>query len=143
MKFKIAPSLLERGRGNMKTTEFKLRLRGKTGVFIDWANVYRWKDSLKQEINLKKLVVYLRTYRQVKEIGFYFGTDSHPKSKLQLEEARKVGCRVITKPVKYLSKKAEDGSIVRVRKCDFDLEIGLDCFESLDKFKGFIFFSGD
>ena len=29
------------------------------------------------------------------------------------------------------------------RKCDFDLEIGLDCFENLDKYNSFVFLSGD
>lgn len=123
--------------------EFKLKLIGKTAVFVDWANVYYWKDSLKKEIDAKKLFAYLRDYREIKEISFYFGTDSHPKSKRQLEQAKAAGYRVITKPVKFLPKKAEDGSIVWVRKCDFDLEIGLDCFEKLDKFDGFIFLSGD
>mgnify|MGYP001606259839 CR=1 FL=1 len=112
-------------------------------MFVDWANVYYWKDSLKQEIDIKKLFKYLKTYRGVKEISFYFGTDEHPKSRLSLVEAKKIGYRVVTKPVKFLPKKAEDGSTVWVRKCDFDLEIGLDCFEKLNKFDGFIFLSGD
>lgn len=122
---------------------FSFKLRGKTAVFVDWANVYYWKDSLKKEIDTKKLFAYLKGYREVKEISFYFGTDGHPKSKWQLEQAKAVGYRVITKPVKFLPKKAEDGSVVWVRKCDFDLEIGLDCFEKLDKFDSFIFLSGD
>lgn len=29
------------------------------------------------------------------------------------------------------------------RKCDFDMEIALDCFENLEKYDSFIFFSGD
>ncbi len=123
--------------------EFKLKLRGKTAVFIDWANVYHWKDSLKKEIDLEKIYRYLRGYKQIKEINFYFGTDIHPASEGQSKTAQKIGYRVITKPVKYLPKKTESGEIVWVRKCDFDLEIGLDCFERLEKFDCFIFFSGD
>jgi len=70
-----------------KTQKFKLKLKGKTAVFIDWANVYNWKSSLKK-IENNKIIAWKR-------------------------------------------------------KCDFDLEIGLDCFEGLEKYDGFIFFSGD
>lgn len=122
--------------------EFKLKLKGKTAVFIDWANVYYWKDSLKWEIDLKKLFKYLKSYRQIKEINFYFGTDEHPASKEQIEEAKKIGYRVVTKLVKYLPV-SDRGAVIWKRKCDFDLEIGLDCFEKLDKYTGFVFLSGD
>jgi uncharacterized LabA/DUF88 family protein len=126
-----------------KKDQFQLKLKGKTAVFIDWGNVYYWKDSLKKEIDLRKLYRYLQSYKQVKLVNFYFGTDVHPASKNQIKQAVKIGLRVITKPVKYLPKKAENGEIVYIRKCDFDLEIGLDCFENIDKFDSFIVFSGD
>jgi len=119
-----------------------LRLKGETTVFIDWANVYNWKSSLKWEIDLKRLFKYLKSYKQIKETIFYFGTDVHPASTEQIKEARKIGFRVVTKPVKYLPVK-DKGITVWKRKCDFDLEIGLDCFERLDKYKSFTFFSGD
>lgn len=121
---------------------FCLILKGEAAVFIDWANVYNWKDSLRWEIDLKKLFQYLKNYKQIKEISFYFGTDEHPASKQQIREARQVGYRTITKAVKYLPVK-DKGVIVWKRKCDFDLEIGLDCFERLERLDGFIFFSGD
>jgi len=35
----------------METQYKKLILRGKTIVFIDWANVHGWEKSLKREIN--------------------------------------------------------------------------------------------
>jgi hypothetical protein len=34
---------------------FKLKLKGKTAVFVDWANVYGWKKSLKGTVNLQLL----------------------------------------------------------------------------------------
>lgn len=126
-----------------KKEKFRLKLKGKTAVFVDWANVYYWKDSLKWKIDLEKLFKYLKSYKEIKEINFYFGTDVHPASREQIKQAQKIGFRVITKPVKYLPKTTESGEIVWIRKCDFDLEIGLDCFERLSKFDGFIFFSGD
>lgn len=126
----------------MKKELFRLKLKGKTAVFIDWANVYYWKDSLKWEVDLKKLFDDLKSYKQIKEVSFYFGTDKHPASKEQIKDAKKIGCRVTTKSVKYLPVK-DQGATFWKRKCDFDLEIGLDCFERLDKYKTFIFFSGD
>lgn len=126
-----------------KTAQFKLKLKGKTAVFVDWANVYNWKDSLKWEIDLQKLFKCLQSYPKIKEVSFYFGTDRHPASKEQIRQAQKIGYRVVTKPVKYLPKKTEKGETIWIRKCDFDLEIGLDCFERLDKFEGLVFFSGD
>ncbi len=123
--------------------KFRLKLRGSTAVFIDWANVYYWKNSLKCEIDLEKLYSYLRPYPKIKEIYFYFGTDKHPASKQQIKQAKRIGYKVITKAVKYLPKKTDTGEILWDRKCDFDLEIGLDCYENLKRFSGFIFFSGD
>jgi len=120
----------------------KLKLRGKTAVYIDWANVHGWEEKLKWQIDLKKLYKYLKTYKEIKDFRFYFGTDSHPASKEQLELARNIGFKVITKPVKYLPVKDKDVTIWK-RKCDFDLEIGLDSFEMLDRYESFIFFSGD
>lgn len=123
--------------------EFKLKLKGKTAVFIDWANVYKWRDSLKKDIDLKKLFDYLKGYPQIGELSFYFGTDTHPALREQIKQAQKIGFRVVTKPVKYLPRRTNEGKILWERKCDFDLEIGLDCFERLNNFEGFIFFSGD
>lgn len=126
-----------------RATQFKLKLKGKTAVFVDWANVYNWRDSLKKDIDLQKLFYYLKSYPKIKEISFYFGTDKHPASQEQIKQVKKIGYRIVTKPVKYLPKKTEKGEIIWIRKCDFDLEIGLDSFERLDKFEGFIFLSGD
>jgi len=119
-----------------------LKLKGETAVFIDWANVYNWKDLLKRPIDLRQLFQYLKKYKEIKEISFYFGTDEHPASKEQIREAEEIGYRIVTKPVKYLP--VEDKGVkLWKRKCDFDLEIGLDCFKRINKFEGFIFFTGD
>lgn len=119
-----------------------LRLRGRAAVYVDWANVHGWEEKLKWEIDLGKLFNYLKTYQKIKECRFYFGTDTHPASKEQLRKAREIGFKVITKPVKYLPVK-DKNIVLWKRKCDFDLEIGLDAYEAVDKFNTFIFFSGD
>ena len=119
-----------------------LKLRGKAAVFVDWANVHGWEEKLNWRIDLEKLYRYLKSHHQVNTLRFYFGTDNHPASKEQIRKAKEIGFFVVTKPVKYLPIKTEAGIIWR-RKCDFDLEIGLDCFEMLDEYESFIFFTGD
>ena len=53
--------------------EFKrIILRGKTAVFVDWANVYGWKKSLKSEVNISVLYKYLKSYEEIVEIYLYF-----------------------------------------------------------------------
>ena len=79
-----------------------LKLRGKTAVFIDWANVYGWKKSLKREVDPKKLYKYLKSYKEIKEINFYSGLDKHPKSNKFLDDVGKIGFNVGTKEVKYI-----------------------------------------
>ncbi len=88
----------------MKLTrdELHLNLKGKTAVFIDWANVYGWNSRKQKPVNPDKLYKYFKSYEEVLDILFYFGEDTHPKSKLFLEEIRKIGFNIITKPVKYI-----------------------------------------
>ena len=122
----------------------ELRLKGKTAVYIDWANVYGWRKSLKQEINPQKLYKYLRSYKEVSEILFYFGEDAHPKSKLFLRQIRKIGFDIITKPVNYIKIAEIDGKKIYRRKCDFDMEICIDVHKSINEgLESFIFLSGD
>jgi hypothetical protein len=33
-----------------------LKLKGKTAVFIDWANVYHWNKVLKNSVSLKNYI---------------------------------------------------------------------------------------
>ncbi len=116
------------------------KLKGKTMVLIDYANVYGWKKNLKSEIDLKKLFDYLMNYNEIENISFYYGKDNNGKSEEFLKYIENIGYNVNTKPVKHIKIKNTN---VSLRKCDFDLEIGLDCFESLDKFDSFVFFTGD
>lgn len=127
-----------------KLVDFKLKLRGQTAVYIDWANVYGWRKSLKREVNPQKLYNYLKNYKEIKQISFYYGEDKHPKSKQFLGEAKKIGYHVTTKPVKYIQVAEVDGQKIYRRKCDFDMEICIDAHKAIKEgFEGFIFFTGD
>jgi len=125
----------------MKTEAFKLRLKGKTCVMVDWANVYGWQGS-KIKIEEKKVFEYFKNYPEISEIRFYFGLDKNKKSIDFLKRVKKIGYILVSKPVKYIVYK-EQGIEIKKRKCDFDLEMGLDCFENLDRYQSFVFLSGD
>ncbi len=117
-----------------------LKLKGATMICIDWANVYGWRKSLKQELCPQKLFDYLVDYDEIGSVNFYYGKDDHEKSHDFLTRIKNIEFNVKTKPVKHIK---IEGTNITQRKCDFDLEIGLDCFERLHRFDSFVFFSGD
>lgn len=120
------------------------KLRDKVIVFIDWANVYNWRKTLNREIDVLKLYRYLKNYREIKEIRFYFGKDKNIKSKRFLNKVSKIGFTIVTKPVKYIQVAKIESQRIYRRKCDFDMEICMDVHRLLkEKIEGFIFFTGD
>lgn len=128
----------------LSTRKKTLELRGKTAVFIDWANVHGWQKSLKQKVDLKKLFTYLKSYEEVKDIRFYFGSDNNEGSKRFMKMVKEVGYTVVTKPVKQILVEEIKNRKVYKRKCDFDMEICIDVHALLpENFDTFIFFTGD
>jgi len=128
----------------MRQTKSKLILKGKTAVFIDWANVYGWKKSLKYEIDPKKLYKYLLKYKEIKDIRFYYGADSHPKSIQFLKNVKRTGYNLISKPVKHIFIGIFEGQKLYRRKCDFDMEMCIDAHRLIENnYDSFIFFTGD
>lgn len=118
-----------------------LKLKGKTVVFIDWANVYNWRKSLKNEVDPQELFDFLKRYKKIKTKNFYFGKDKHPKSQKFLKRIEKIGYKLYTKDVKYIHIEKTD---IFQRKCDFDIEICMSVYDYLDKdFDSFVFLSGD
>lgn len=121
-----------------------LKLKGSTAVFIDWANVWGWRDVLEKPLDAKLLYKYLKSYPQIESLNFYFGTDNNPESQDFLEDARKIGFNVVTKSVKYILLGQVGEQLIRKRKCDFDIEICMSVYKALEEgIKSFIFFSGD
>lgn len=55
------------------------KLKGKTLVIIDWANVYGWSANLKWKVSPQKLYGYLKNYSEVFDIRFYFGVEKGNK----------------------------------------------------------------
>ncbi len=87
----------------MKTQEFKFKLKGKTLVVIDWANVYGWSRRLGWNIDIKKLFKYLKSYKEIYDIRFYFGKEpGNPKSESFHRKIKKIGYTLISKEVKWV-----------------------------------------
>lgn len=79
------------------------KLQGKTIVIIDWANVYGWFKRLGFEINPRKLFWYLKSYREIKDIRFYFGVEKgNKKSENFQRRIKNIGYNLISKEVKWV-----------------------------------------
>ena len=121
-----------------------LLLKRESAVYVDWANVYGWRKSLKGEVDPRQLFQYLKTYSEISDVRLYFGEDRHPKSAAFLHEAKEIGYTVVSKPVKYIFIAEIEGQKVYRRKCDFDMEISIDVHEAFARgVASFIFFTGD
>ena len=79
------------------------KLKGKTLVVIDWANVYGWFKKLNWEIDPKKLYKYLKQYPEVKNINFYFGIEENNKQSENFnKQMNQIGYKTISKNVKWV-----------------------------------------
>ena len=88
-----------------------------------------------------KQIGYTVITKEVKYIPVSIDT-SHFKTiikeiKASLDNVKHLETKEVEAILQILNKK------VLRRKCDFDMEIALDCFENLEKYNSFIFFSGD
>ena len=87
---------------------FKFKLRGKTLVVIDWANVYGWSRRLGWDIDIKKLFKYLKSHKEIYDIRFYFGKEpGNPKSESFHRKIKKIGYTLISKEVKWIPVKID------------------------------------
>ncbi|TSC92688.1 MAG: Uncharacterized protein CEN89_525 [Candidatus Berkelbacteria bacterium Licking1014_7] len=87
----------------MTKTEKILKLKGKTLVIIDWANVYGWFKKLGWEIDPKKLYKYLKGYSQITDIRFYFGVEKGNKKSEEFQsQIKRIGYALISKELKWV-----------------------------------------
>jgi hypothetical protein len=78
------------------------KLKGKTLVCIDWANVYGWFVDLGWRIDPQKLFKYLTSYPEITDILFYYGKDSTAESAKFLQQIKNIGFTLRTKDVKMV-----------------------------------------
>ena len=104
---------------NMSNVEqFRFRSLGKTLVIIDWANVYRWKDSLGWEVDPKGLFDYLSSYQ---EIGIKYFYCSEGALKKLPADFRQVGFNIQSKEGKFVPVSLEKSYFKKIIKELFDV----------------------
>lgn len=122
----------------------KLKISPKAAVYVDYGNVYGWKSHLKKPVDPEILHKYLKKYSEITSINFFYGIDTNQKSINFLDQIKKIGYNLITKPVKYITVGKVNNQDIKIRKCDFDIEICMNVYQHLqENFQTFIFFSGD
>lgn len=72
-------------------------------IYIDFANVIKWQERLGWHIDLKRLMQLLSSFDQIKDVKIYTGTLlDEPKSVHSIDEVKRCGYTVVTKPVKKI-----------------------------------------
>ncbi|GIW66621.1 MAG: NYN domain-containing protein [Candidatus Parcubacteria bacterium] len=96
--------------------EFRFRLKGRTLVIIDWANVYGWFRKLKWDIDPKRLYDYLKSYSEVFDIRFYFGLEKgNEKSEEFHKYIKEIGYNLVSKEVKWVPAEVKISSNLRFK----------------------------
>ena len=104
---------------NMSNVEqFRFRSLGKTLVIIDWANVYRWKDSLGWEVDPKGLFDYLSSYQEIGIKYFYCSEGALEKLPVGF---RQVGFNIQSKEGKFVPVSLEKSYFKKIIKELFDV----------------------
>mgnify|MGYP001557847855 CR=1 FL=1 len=110
----------------MEEEIFRFKLRGRTIVIIDWANVYGWFQHLGWEIDPQKLYQYLKSYPEVSPINLYFGVEVGNKKSEDFQTLiKQIGYMPITKEVKWVPVSLEKSHFRELVKKLFDVLDGI------------------
>lgn len=83
--------------------QLKSIFKKSTSVYIDFANVIHWSKKLKWHIDIKRLKQLFNSFDTIKYVHFYNGLlDGNKNSKDIIDNAKKLGYLVTTKPVKKM-----------------------------------------
>ncbi|MGI5898126.1 MAG: NYN domain-containing protein [Candidatus Dojkabacteria bacterium] len=78
--------------------------KGKTNVYIDWANVIHWQERLDWHIDVKRLNQFLSSFDQINSVKIYQGYFEEDKTaKQELKDWESWGLEVRKKPVKEIN----------------------------------------
>lgn len=77
--------------------------KGKTNIYIDWANVINWQDKLEWHVDTKRLYQFFSSFDQVNAIKLYEGHfEDNNDDKEKIKDFEKIGYTVRTKHVKEI-----------------------------------------
>jgi len=114
--------------------------KDKAIVFIDGSNIYFAQKKMGKWLDWVKVKKYLESKYSILEYRYYVGLRKEDKKMANfLRKIRKIGFKIITKPVKTLID--EQGNYIE--KANFDVEITGDTLKNLYKVNIIILFSGD
>ncbi len=100
------------------------RLKGDALVLIDWANIYGSFERNGWLVDTEKLLPFLQSHQEVKDVVFFCGEDAHPKSSEFLNVQRVLGYNVISKKVKHIPVRIDE-SIFRSKVNELDKDLAL------------------
>jgi uncharacterized LabA/DUF88 family protein len=113
---------------------------GKVAVFIDASNMFYSQQTLKWNIDYKKLIDYLKQECNLIGITIYFGKKPNdPKQDKFLKKLAAFGYEIKTREVKFIH--TQDGK--PKMKGNLDAEMILDMIVRKDTYNTLILFSGD
>ncbi len=94
--------ILRKKSNQVKFLDKKIFL-GRTIVYIDWANVYKWQEKLGWHIDTKRLFQFLTSFDQIEKVKLYEGYfEDNVESKENIQRFKDIGFEVRTKPVKEI-----------------------------------------
>ena len=168
--------------------QIKTLFKGRTNIYIDYANVRPWSERLGWHVDTKRLMQFLKSFDNASEVSIYEGTLVGDRmSEQHVQDLKDEHYRVVTKPVKIMYQSIDTTSIndsspellakfirrallnnldvktvqylngqlkalntqglyaIEDKKCNFDVEIGVDMLLDLERDKAdtFILWSGD
>ncbi len=75
----------------------------RTNLYLDYANLKNWSSKLGWQIDMRRLMQFLRCFDTVSEIKLHYGTIAgNVASEKRIEKLNKLGYKVVTKPVKLI-----------------------------------------
>lgn len=126
----------------------------RTIVIIDYANVEKWKYSLKWDVGIRELAKFVKHLSVGKKYlrRCYYGSDYGNRkntsktyllknSKGIIQSIENNGFTLVTKSVKYIRNREANSGFIK--KCDLDVEMVLDLIKEIEGYDQIILFSGD
>lgn len=89
--------------------QFRFKLRGRTLVIVDWANVHGWasnpdsRNYLGWNVDPKRLFEYMESYPEIFDVRLYFGVDADKEWSQNLKTSfEEIGFNLQSKEVKWV-----------------------------------------